>query len=176
MWDVNFPLENCQGLFVDGAGPVNFIYALGLMEFLPNACQIVEKIYHQLAPNGVIFLRSLITQEGPQGWSWSHPATYNLTKTFFSLAQQANQGVEVATAQASWLKEAGATHVQTFHHAIQSGGESKDSIDLLRNNVILLCSFGQMQVDKGELSQADYNQMLNELFQHIGPHLSGQTA
>jgi 2-polyprenyl-3-methyl-5-hydroxy-6-metoxy-1,4-benzoquinol methylase len=176
LWDLNFPLADCQGLLVDKPGPVNFIYALALMEFLPNARQLVEKIYQELAPGGVIYLRSLITQEGPQGWIWHHPRTHSLFKTFFNMTQKANPGIEVATAQASWLKEAGAKNVQTFHHAIQSGGDSKDGIDLLRNNVILIRTFGQMMVDQGQLSQPDYNQMINELFQEIGPHFQGQTA
>src|SRR5262249_48073709 len=91
--DVTLPLEKCRGLFLDKQYKFDFIRAHGLIEYLPNARQHVERLYQALKPGGVIYLGDVLFKRGPDGWIAPHPAFEPFADAFFSSLLGLNQGV-----------------------------------------------------------------------------------
>jgi SAM-dependent methyltransferase len=163
----------------------DFIFAILVTVHLTEAQHQIHKIYqHLLKPTGVIYLRDTMLELVPpvhkttdqnriEGWSVPHPAIYPLLQQLVAFMQSKNPGIEVATAQAGWLREFGAAQVTTQHNFVVSGGATVEGREMLRNLVIGIRNSAPFLISRGLATQAQYDTMIKELFTDFSVYSQG---
>lgn len=176
--DVTRPLEECPELrsVEDGQTQFDFIFAIFVTEHLPEARQQVEKLYHALKPGGIIYLRDFLLDEGENGWTSVHPAITPLNRAYCNYLLNLNKGTIVAREQANWLKEVGASQVQALPDLLLVRGDTEFGRKQLRNVVMITRNSGPQLISRGAMTQAEFEQLMNLLFQELGPHSRGQVT
>lgn len=170
------PLEDCQGLRLAGEARFDFIFAIMVIEHMAEARRQVERLYEALKPSGVLYLRDIVLEEGPEGWIAPHPVWNVFRQAFWSSVPSVKEGLEVATEQAEWLREAGAQQVAALRDVIPLGGESDRGQKMLRNYILIIRNSGPRLVSRGLLTQAQYDEILNTLFRELTRQSVGQAG
>lgn len=158
----------------------DFIMALALVEHLPDARPQVERLYDSLRPGGVIYLRDVVVagadKDAEDGWLAPHPAMTPIYRHFFAYMQSKNPDVEVAKAQAGWLRERGAEMVQTTTLPFIAGGDSQTGMLMLRNWFMGLRNSSPALVKQGLISQAEVYQTIQTLFRELNASAKGRSV
>jgi 2-polyprenyl-3-methyl-5-hydroxy-6-metoxy-1,4-benzoquinol methylase len=171
--DLRQPLQNQPGLFVEGQHNFDLIYARQVLSFLPEAQQNLTRLYQALVPGGVIYTCDIAWHQGADGYLSPHPALTPFLESFSAIFNELNGGVEVALAQAGWLREGGATLVQALPDKMVHGGTSKAGTDALRTLLLGVRNASPRMVAQGKLSQPQIDRLLAQLYQELGPQCSG---
>lgn len=175
--DATRPLEECSALVEEQQSPqFDFIFAVFVLEHLQQARQHLERLYHSLAPGGVLYLRDFVPQEGEEGWVAFHPVMTRFIHSYVTYLLDLNEGVQVAIEQAGWLRQLGAEQVQAISDKMIATIETDLGRKQLRNDLLIIRNSGSMLVARGKLSQGELNTLLETLFRELGPHSRGQST
>lgn len=166
------PLEECAGLRSHNATRFDFIFAHQVIEYLPKARSVVERLYQSLKPGGSLFLRSLVLEQSERGWTSWHPSVSQIFG--LSVSRTANPGIEVAYEQAEWLRQIGAAQVQQIVDAQIVGGQTKAGMQLLRACTMAIRNMKPYLASTGKLTEAQFDKAFDDLFQNTGPKLQGK--
>jgi 2-polyprenyl-3-methyl-5-hydroxy-6-metoxy-1,4-benzoquinol methylase len=177
--DITQPFQNeREGTTNTNLTGFDFIFAIAVIEHLPDARQHIQRIYqHLLRPSGAIFLRDAVLRpqevDETDGWVAAHPAMDPFYRQFFGFMQNKNLGVEVAKAQADWLGEMGANKVATQHEQVISGGLTPGGVAMLRNWVLGIRSGAPFLISRGLITQALYDEAMRRLFEELDGYSYG---
>lgn len=172
--DVTEPLESSIELRYKGVAKFDFIFALSLVQHLPNARQHLEAIYRTLKPGGVLYLRDAVMEEGENGWISSHPILRPFGFALNSFVRSLNDGLDVSVEEANWLREIGAEQVQTIPVKYVIGGNTPHGMQMLRNSVMLVRNSGAALIAQGKFTPAQFDGIMNTLFKELTPESAGQ--
>jgi 2-polyprenyl-3-methyl-5-hydroxy-6-metoxy-1,4-benzoquinol methylase len=174
VWNMTQPLTDNLILRAEAKTQFDYIYALSVLEYLGEARQQLERIYHMLKPGGIIYLRCLVTKEGSDGWIALHPVLAPLNRAVGLSITGLNGGIDVATNTAAWLREVGAEDVREYIDKVQAGGAGPRGRESLRSTVLLARNAAPHLIRQGLLTQAQYDEILTTLYRELGSHLTGQ--
>jgi SAM-dependent methyltransferase len=173
-YDFAKPLEKCLGLQAEGPVEFDFIFAIHVSGYLPQAKAYLAQLYERLNRGGVLYLRDVVTTQGGLGWVAPHPALESFLRLGMDYLAVLNQGLDVATSQAEWLKELGAELVEAIPLVLVGDGDSKLGQQTLRLILLNFEATAPMLIHKGLCTQRQYEQARDRLFQEFGKHLKGQ--
>lgn len=165
--DLTTPLETNLGLKAYQNVKFDFIYAVLVMEHLPNAKTCLAYLYDALKPGGIIYLRDIVTQEGENGWIAPHPAIAGFYRGLFAFLNQLNSGIELATTQVDWLREFGAELLESKPYKITTGDASQMSLKALRNWVMVARNSLPILIARNVISQAQADQLMQVMFHEL---------
>lgn len=173
-YDYAQPLEKCLGLQAEGPIEFDFIFGLNALDFLPEAKAHLSHYYKLLTAGGILFMRSVVTSQGGQGWISPHPTIEPFFKLGMNYLAALNQGVDVATNQSEWLRELGAGTVEDIPVPLVGQGDSVLGIQILRLILLNFQGVAPVLIQKGLCTQNQYDEAMAKLFQEFGKHLKGQ--
>lgn len=165
-------LEECPGLVRNGVAEFDFIFANEVIEFLPRAQTVVERLYSALKPGGTIYLRSVALEQSERAWRAWHPSDVQLFGEAIKI--NANPGITVAFAKTEWLREAGASQVQELADVRVVGGQTEEGLNMLRNSIMILRNLKPLLVATGKMTAAQFDALFNDLYWNANPNLKGQ--
>jgi len=171
--DIRQPLQSQRGLFADGQPHFDFIYARIVLSLVSQARENLERLYASLAPGGVLYVRDLILGPDEAAVISPHPALAKITNLGFGLLKELNQGVQVATATAEWLRQAGASLVQAMPDKMILGGTSKAGMDNLNDYLAGVRASIPLFVGQRLISQNEVDCLMAQLYRELGPSCQG---
>jgi 2-polyprenyl-3-methyl-5-hydroxy-6-metoxy-1,4-benzoquinol methylase len=174
--DGTFPLHTCPGLLQDGHARFDFVYAMVVMEHLPNARHHIEHLYHSLVPGGVLYLRDILIQEGPQAQIFAHPRMVTFGRAMLTTIAKVNNGIEVSTAQPGWLRELGAEHIQDALDLVPIGGDTKQGMLMMRNNIMAIRNSKPHLLASGMMTEAQFDALFDTIYKEFNRETRGQLA
>lgn len=172
--DATEPLEGSIGLRHKGIARFDFIFALSLIQHLPEAPRHLEAIYQTLKPGGVLYLRDAVMEEGERGWKSGHPVLAPFGAALNNFVRSLNNGLDVSVEEAGWLREIGAERVQAIPLVYPVGGKTPVGMQMLRNSVMLVRNTGASLIDQGKLSAGQFEKIMDTLFRELSPESMGQ--
>jgi hypothetical protein len=180
--DIHQPLEDCLGLHedlkVNAPTTFDFIFAANeTLRFTKNAAKVLRRLYaDNLKPGGIVLLTESVLIEGSEGWVTPHPSMTELLRPVLIPLQSYNPDVaDVAMAVEGWLKELGATEVQSFKVRLTWGGYSEQGRNLLRSAILFLNVAKPQYVGTGLMTAKRYDELLSTLYREIAPQHEGFT-
>lgn len=174
--DARNPLSMAWELFLDRRHQFDFIFSIQVLEHIPEAQTRLTELYNHLAPAGILYLRDFILDNSPQGWQMPHPAMNIFAQGYSAVLATLNNGVQVATASPTWLKELGAQILETNLIQFPTGGITRTGRDNLRNLIMVATNSGPTLVAKGALTQVEFDRLMDTLFRELTPDCLGQLS
>lgn len=174
--DAHNPLENAEGLFMDGRKQFDFIFAIQALEHISGAQECLQELYKHLAPGGLIYVRDLILTPGEDGWKMPHPAMNLFGQAYAAFIAKANQGVEVARTVPSWLQDLGAQLLEAKVVAFPVGGTTQAARDNMRNILMGTRHAMLTLVASGMLTQEKMDNIMDTLFKELNQECVGQLS
>jgi SAM-dependent methyltransferase len=173
VWDATQPFENNLVLRAEGKTQFDYIYALSVLEYLPAAQASLARFYQMLKPGGVLYLRCMVTYEGPTGWKPVHPILRPFFQNIANNLLFLNDGIDVATAVPEWLEELGAISIRPSVDRVMYGGNGPFSKQSLRSIVMLVRNAAPFLIKRNLLTQAQYDEIMATLYRELSPDLEG---
>ncbi len=176
MHDATRPLEECAALLKNGQAKFDFIFAILVIEHLPQARQHVEKMYNALNPGGILYLCDFVSQEGGEiGWVLPHPAMTEIGRILNTIWNSKNGGSIVALEQSKWLQEIVGAVVEMSAHETILGGDTKPGMDALRNFLMGVRNASTFLISRGIITQGQLDEMLTILYRELNRTSQGRT-
>jgi SAM-dependent methyltransferase len=148
--------------------PFDFIYALMAFEHIPNAKRHVKELYdHWLVPGGAIYLRDALAWEGENKWLAPLPAMAQQLRAFKSFIVKLNEGKEVASEEVTWLRDLGASQVQTFLDLLKADLTTDRGLEVMGHWVMMVRNSLPRLVSGNLLSQEQANTILDDIYQNL---------
>jgi SAM-dependent methyltransferase len=175
--DATQPFEDAMAFKAFGHNRFDFIYCIYTLEILPNARQQLERFYNALNPGGTIYLHSQAIKKGPEGWLSIHPILEIFDNWMFDNIASVNPGLDVPYQAADWLREMGAIQLNSNPVTLTYEGNTEQGRSLLRHAILFVRnSLAPAMIEKGALTQAQFDNLWATFSKELGPHLQGQTT
>ena len=175
--DGTHPLEDCLGLPQDDRLEFDFIFAILVLEHLPDARQHLERLYRNLKPGGVIYLSDFVAQEGGDyGWVLPHPVMLPIGRILNQVWLNKNNGEVIALEIAGWLRQLGAEKVQATPNLAVMGGDTKAGMDMFRNFLLGIRNACPFLIARNIITQAQLDEMLETLYRELTRESTGRTG
>jgi hypothetical protein len=177
------PLTECLGLHegLQIGDSVQFDLIFGAnqsLELSKGAKTILSQLYLEgVKPGGLIYFTEFLLEEGPNGFIAPHPAIGVLNRLgTWTVIQSYNPGVEVAIAMTEWLRELGAEQVADFKTVLEVGGQTVAGRAFMRSTLWVLKTTGPEFVKAGLISQTQYDEFMQVIYQELTPQHVGQVT
>lgn len=171
------PLEN-HPMLRNGENSAQFnliIIGQGMLMNLKNARQHFLRLYQDnLKPGGLIFLRELIQEEGPQGWIMLHPVLKPFITAVFKVLKSYNPDSDVGVEVANWLREAGAVEISILPETLKIGGSTPLGKEAARTLILSMRQISPYLIQVGLMTKTDYDNILEVIFKELTPKFEGQ--
>jgi 2-polyprenyl-3-methyl-5-hydroxy-6-metoxy-1,4-benzoquinol methylase len=175
--DATQPFEDAMAFKAFGHTRFDFIYCIYTLELLPNARQQLERLYNALNPGGTIYLHSQAIKKGPEGWLSPHPSLEIFDQWMFDNIASINPGLDVSYQAADWLSEMGAIQLSSRPVTLHFGGDTDQGRKFLRHAILFIRnSLAPAMIEKGVLTQNQFDNLWATFSKELGPHLQGQTT
>jgi SAM-dependent methyltransferase len=172
--DATVPLEDNPVLVEANLLQFDLIYATLTFEHIRSARSQIERLYRRnLKPGGLLFLRDAVIKEGEGGWVAPTPAMCGTTQSFVYYIASWNDGLEVASLCAEWLRELGASQVQTSMVRAEASTGSDQSLKILQNWLLAIQNSLPSIVKAGRMSQADADALLPTILEQLSAESLG---
>lgn len=175
--DLHTPLENSPALRNSGSAEASFdfIIVLGAIGGIYDAQSTLGRIYqNNLKPGGVIYLWDFVLTQGETGWISPHPSIDAYGKAGTTVIASYNPGVMVAEVLGDWLREFGASRVQSYKHVFPAGGKTEQGRNYFRANVLSVRLNGPHLIKAGLMTQAEYDEIIRVIFNELTQEMVGQ--
>lgn len=169
------PLADNPDLPAQISNGLDFVYAMRVVSYIPNAKQVVKQLYDAVKPGGLIYFMEAHMHESEQdGWV-SPDATRPVFEAFTKLVLGLNGGVEVSAEIGNWLKELGAEHIEIRNDYLQSKGDgSAESLQLLRILVATGRNILPTLVATKIMTQTEANAAMEQIFKELNMNAIAQ--
>ena len=150
------------------------IYAIFVIEHLPNPRQHVLDLYERLEPGGFMYLLDCIYKEGEDGWIAPHRITVPLFEVITKMMLRISDGIQVGVEQGNWLREAGANVLEQKSYCLEASSKNEHTLATMRNYLHLSLNASASLVAKGMYSQEQAENIQATLFKELSLSSVGQ--
>ena len=170
------PLDEATSLRMIGGNVFDFIYGLLKLENLPDPRQHLLNWYGALRPGGSLYMRTMVTHKGSDGWLSIHPALEKLGQIGMNFVVASHDGADLPVETSTWLKEAGAEQVETRLVILPTGGNTQIGVLMARNSLMIVRNMAPLLIKKGLITQQYFEEVMASLYQNASPNMVGQMA